>query len=181
LYAQWTFKNYNVGDRGPANGYIFYVNPNATQDGWTYLEALDRDLGSGYAWDVGTDNGMGGLTFISVTEAQNSGMGYGYSNSFAIYTKCTTATAAFMTLQYSCSFNGSLFSDWFLPSLDELSRMYSTIRNISGSGFSTTTNSWYWSSTQATMQTAYCINFNNGASTTYPKNNSYRIRPVRRF
>ncbi len=35
---------YNIGDTGPAGGKIFYVNPTAASDGWTYLEAAPSDL-----------------------------------------------------------------------------------------------------------------------------------------
>ena len=40
---------FKVGDIGPAGGVIFYVNPKAADDGWTYLEAANSNLGK-FIW-----------------------------------------------------------------------------------------------------------------------------------
>ncbi len=37
-------RKYKVGDTGPAGGIIFYVNPNAKADKWTYLEVGESDV-----------------------------------------------------------------------------------------------------------------------------------------
>ena len=180
LYAQWVFKTYNIGDRGPANGYIFYINPNYMTDGWRYLEAADRDVNNScvFAWEVPTGGDLLPPTYNNITDAQYSGIGFGYSNSMAIVSKVTTTSAAFIAFQFAYAYGGFLFSDWFLPSYDELYRMYTTIKNLPGSGFS---NNPYWSSTQATQYNAYYVNFSNGSTGSAVKNTAYRIRPVRRF
>jgi hypothetical protein len=41
---------YEVGDVGPAGGFIFYKNPNYASDGWRYLEAAPFDQRAGAKW-----------------------------------------------------------------------------------------------------------------------------------
>ena len=176
LYAQWIVKYYNVGDKGPANGYIFYINPNYATDGWMYLEAA--------AWDANSSNPCKWEDYsiaqnpTDIQQAQKTGIGFGYSNTLAIFTQAAYANVARTVFQFSYSNNGSLFSDWFVPSYEELVRMYSTIRSLPGSGFSATQ---YWSSTQVSQTHAFYINFNDGTTAPAYKNASYRVRPVRRF
>jgi|GEM_PF-5152254 len=176
LYAQWTFKTYNVGDRGTANGYIFYINPNYATDGWRYLEAAAWDANSS-KWE---DYIIYGGTATDIQQANKTSLGFGYSNTLAIFQQAVYANIARVRVvfQFSYSNNGFLFGDWFVPSYEELVRMYSTIRSLPGSGFSATQ---YWSSTQASQTQAYYINFNDGTTGAAAKNTSYRIRPVRRF
>jgi hypothetical protein len=35
---------YNIGDTGPAGGFIFYINPKYENEGWRYLEAATSNL-----------------------------------------------------------------------------------------------------------------------------------------
>ncbi len=46
-------KKYKVGDTGPAGGIIFFVNPNAKADKWTYLEVGKSDMPDGnFKWGI---------------------------------------------------------------------------------------------------------------------------------
>jgi hypothetical protein len=79
------------------------------------------------------------------------------------------------------------YSDWYLPSRDELQLMYSNLRNPGIGGF---TNTWYWSSSQATSSqnapyNAWSMNFANGnvydiGSGSY-KTANCQVRAVRAF
>jgi len=60
------------------------------------------------------------------------------------------------------------YNDWFLPSIDELSKLYIN-RQIIG-GFS---NNYYWSSSQYGHNTAQNLHFEDGA-----KGNNYRIQQL---
>lgn len=41
---------YSIGAKGPAGGYVFYINATSEQDGWRYLEAAPADLSGGIEW-----------------------------------------------------------------------------------------------------------------------------------
>jgi len=66
--------------------------------------------------------------------------------------------------------------DWHLPSKDELNIMY---QNKEMTGNFTGYN--YWSSSESTTSKAWCQNFSSGVQNTQYKNNTYRVRAIRRF
>jgi hypothetical protein len=70
------------------------------------------------------------------------------------------------------------FSDWFLPSKDELNLMYVNLHLQGIGGFLGT---WYWSSSQVTASVASIQNFHNGNQHTDSKVRQNRVRAVRRF
>jgi hypothetical protein len=51
------------------------------------------------------------------------------------------------------------FSDWYLPSIDELNQLY--INRVSIGGFSIN-NNWYWSSTEFSNDDAWWQSFYDG-------------------
>jgi hypothetical protein len=72
-------------------------------------------------------------------------------------------------------------SDWFLPSVEELKLVYSQ-RNIIGNFDPMPLNRSYWTSTEATVNTAYRIDFfNNGLLESVNRDESTGIRTIRRF
>ena len=67
------------------------------------------------------------------------------------------------------------FSDWRLPTIGELSALYTNRTTIGG--FSTT---YYWSSTVYNAGiSSYCYSFNSGGQTSDSNSNSHRVRAVR--
>ena len=80
------------------------------------------------------------------------------------------------------AYGGGGFTDWFLPSKDELNAMYSY--SLVG-GFNTATYGFasdvYWSSSQSAATTAWLQNFVNGTAISDAKAYSLRARPVRSF
>lgn len=77
-------------------------------------------------------------------------------------------------------YNG--FDDWFLPSKDELSLMY-TNRSKIGGFVSTNNDPYYWSSSEGDTIAghAWYKNFYNGSQYGVNRNYFYRVRPVRAF
>ena len=75
------------------------------------------------------------------------------------------------------------YNDWYLPSIDELQLMYSTIGpgadNIGG--FESCDLEWYWSSSEYGNYSAWTVNFISGFTTSYGKNNTARVRIIRAF
>jgi hypothetical protein len=68
------------------------------------------------------------------------------------------------------------YNDWFLPSKDELNKLYLS-KNLIG-GFA---NSYYWSSTEYSNPYAWLQDFQSGSQSYFIKGVGYEVRPVRTF
>jgi len=77
------------------------------------------------------------------------------------------------------------YDDWYLPSLSELSLIYSTIGlgGVQGNlaGFETSFFPDYWSSTENNISNSWKVDFSNGVTSTYPKSGICFVRPIRSF
>ncbi|MEI7788707.1 MAG: DUF1566 domain-containing protein [Chlorobiaceae bacterium] len=116
-----------------------------------------------YAWqelsDTSTDRGQG---------AENT------AKILAKYpASCYPSTAAAVAAAY----RGGGYSDWFLPSRDELQQLYLEKRAVGGFAAS-----GYWSSSENSAGNAWFQNFNNGLQfNSFGKGNFKHVRPVRSF
>ena len=70
------------------------------------------------------------------------------------------------------------YSDWYLPSRDELNKLY--INKVPIGGF-TSLSGYYWSSSEYNSVSSWPIAFFNGSSNPNAKNGTYRVRAVRAF
>jgi hypothetical protein len=68
------------------------------------------------------------------------------------------------------------YSDWYLPSVDELNVLYSN--RIAVAGFA---KAYYWTSTETNNSNAWNQNFGTGAQLNTNKNGSYCVRAIRAF
>ncbi len=164
---------YQIGGLGPARGIVFYLSDSSGLHG---LEAAPVDQSSSAQWGCyGTNISIMGGTAI----------GTGAANTAKIVTDCNQAETSFAAvLANEYVFNG--FSDWYLPSLDELNEMLSTI----GPGASAPltdvgglSNAHYWSSTGDGYSTARGSSFSNGTvySPSYTTNTTMFVRAIRSF
>jgi hypothetical protein len=183
LYAQWT--PYLLRGIGPAGGYIFYDKGNyykadfsivkaapdpvpitPTYSDWRYLEAAPSDQNTSAEWGCG---------MVSISGADGTAVGTGEQNTIDIETGCTTpGTAA--DICANLSLGG--YSDWFLPSKDELNLMYENLKVFGVGGFAGTS---YWSSSEYDAVTAWAQGFYNGSQFDYNKISEDRVRAVRAF
>lgn len=69
-----------------------------------------------------------------------------------------------------------IYRDWYLPSKDELDKLFVNRETIGGFVID-----YYWSSTEASTQAAYIQDFGSGKSTYDYKEVPYRVRPIRSF
>ena len=102
----------------------------------------------------------------------STALGTGAANTATVSAACGTGTAA--RLCADLVLNG--YSDWYLPSRDELNKLYINI--IAIGGFATVR---YWSSSEYDGLGAWFINFGNGATSYYNRNFTYYVRAVRAF
>jgi len=161
-----------IGAVGPAGGLVFYENPNYRDlvEEWRFLEAAPEDIGGGtpttHAWsdpmtlDVGT----------------NIGIGSGPNNTNLILG--ALGAQVNRAAQVADVYLSNGFVDWFLASRDELNFMYQNLRADNLGGFG---DVYYWSSSQATADTAHNQRFDSGVQGSQNKNLFQRVRPARRF
>lgn len=105
----------------------------------------------------------------------SSAFGTGNQNTNAIVAGCATYGIA-ARICYNLVLNG--FSDWFLPSKNELLLMYS---NLKMAGLGNFSDNYYWSSSEETNLYALYVSFIDGSMSTYTKEGALRVRAVRAF
>ena len=175
--------DYQLRDRGPAGGWIFYIIDNA--DGTkTYYEAAAVDQGTQVVWinaalDPNPQETLNGNT--------SAGIGTGWSNTLAIISQANHSSSAALLCR---SYRGGGFQDWFLPSEDELEQMCWNLRGMASDGTQNpevptegvcSFGDAYWNSTEFNLYNARCRNFFNGYQTYLSKQNYRDVRAVRSF
>ena len=129
--------------------------------------------------------------------ATGTAVGTGSANTTAMLTSASPFVACTSSAPNAVrTYAGGGFTDWFLPSKDELNAMCNYSRNpttpptgvYTGSQdgtFSTGTYGFasvaYWSSSQDTAGAAWSQTLDSGSQYSDPKNYSLRVRPVRAF
>ena len=152
-------------------GIVFYVD----ETGQHGLVAAMEDIEGMYEWGCyGTDiNGNN-----SSVSPELDGIGTGLQNTLEIVSGCSeTPIPASEALAYE---SGG-FSDWYLPSRDELYEMYNTIGNGGPEGNIGGFSSAYWSSSEYDNYFAWGVGFGNGDTGIANKSNTYRVRVIRAF
>jgi hypothetical protein len=154
-----------VGDVGPGGGIVFMVAGSVGNGTGKYFEAAKID------W-----NGSGSdpsATACANTGASGTQLATGVTNT-AIHTAQTLCSGA---ANLAVAYRGGTKSDWFLPSADELSAMYSK-RSVIG-GFSL---GEYWSSSTNANGANSSLDFANGTSGWIADPSAVRlVRPIRQF
>ena len=152
-------------------GIVFQIN----EDG-TGLVSAQEDLEGTYEW---------GCYGVSVDGADSEFIGSGLQNTIDIISQgCTTENGSTIAAQAALDAEITGYSDWYLPSKDELTEMYNTIGNGGPEGnIGGFENSFYWSSSENDYYNigALSVNFLDGYSDSYYKSNSHRVRVIRAF
>ena len=149
-------------------GIVFYLDGNGGG-----LIAASTDQSAGAQW---------GCLGISISGADGTAIGTGNQNTTDIEQGCTTAGTA-ADICANLTLGG--YSDWFLPSKDELNEMYLNIGQGNALGLGNIggfSSNYYWSSTEISYDFAWLQNFNDG----YQLNGSSKyyfnyVRSVRAF
>ena len=153
------------GDIGPAGGIVFY-DKGRVSAGWRYLEAAPADQSSGIQWYNGD--------YIDIKTG--TAVGSGKANTEAIIAAQGNGNYA-ATLCKNLTLGG--FSDWFLPSKDELDLMYKNLKKSNSGGFG---EGWLWSSSQHyNGDFAWLQGFSDGGQGGYGKVSRYAVRACRAF
>ena len=127
------------------------------------LIAAPYDQSQGAAW----------CTQETYLGAEGTAIGTGNQNTITIVTGCTTAGIA-AKLCYNLTLDG--FSDWYLPSKDELNKLY-----INKAAIGNLVSITYWSSTEENNEEAWAQFFIDGNQIMEGKDKSYFVRAIRTF
>lgn len=114
-----------------------------------------------------------GCSGTLISGADDSTYGSGMQNTIDILGGCTTIGIA-AELCSNLTLGG--YSDWHLPSKDELNLVYLSKNQIGGF-----LPMYYWSSTEYNALSAWKQYFVNGYQTNYHKETNYKLRAVRYF
>jgi TolB-like protein len=164
-------KEYKVGDRGPAGGWIFYDKRKVT-DGWQYLEAAPRETEFYAPWGA----------FKKSVPGTRTGVGTGKQNTEAIVKFLQNIGESDKAAQLCDSLEVEDFDDWFLPSKDELNLMYTNLKAKGLGEFRKLL--LYWSSSESDSRKAWVITLSialRAVSSVLGKNKAAYVRPVRAF
>ncbi len=157
---------YAIGDTGPAGGKIFITPSTSGNSTSKYFEAAPADLGTESVWCSDTTNLLG----VSGTT-----IGTGAANTTKMLLTCTSG-AAFSADVYSTTNNSKIYSDWFLPSKDELNQIY-----VNKTTIGSFTTSSYWSSSEDDADGAWAQYFRLRFQYDDVKDGLNYVRPVRAF
>jgi len=167
LYAQWA--PYILRDTGPAGGYIFY-DKGVYSDGWRYFEAAPNDHSTVAFW---------GCDFHIILGADGTVVGTGEQNTIDIVaSECADEDEA-AGICANLSLGG--YSDWFLPSKDELNLMYENLKVHEVGSF---VGYYYWSSSEYEAygpNATWVQNFENGNQDARYKHELSSVRAARAF
>jgi hypothetical protein len=138
------------------------------------LIAAVADQSSGIIWYNGS---------YVTTGATGTAIGTGATNTTTIIS-VQGATETSYAAGLARAYTGGGYTDWFLPSKGELSKMYynkATINSRAASNYGSDLSASYWSSTEDDNNNAWATFFGNGYQNGIYKNNPMSVRAVRAF
>jgi len=154
---------YAIGATGPGGGLVFF-DKGYVSDGWRYLEAAPSDQ-SGLPWYNGEH----------INIETGKGIGSGKANTAAIVAAQGPGSYA---ASLCANLSGSGYSDWFLPSTDELYLMYQNLQKAGKGRFG---GGSYWSSSGNSTYSAWSQHFSDGSQEINGKSEKLAVRAVRAF
>jgi hypothetical protein len=162
-------KQYRIGDTGPAGGLIFYAK-STDGDGWRYMEAAPPETEFQAPWGLEFED-----TILPGLFSTSGGIGAGRANTENFIANSYIFSEDERTPRLAASgcraLNFGGYTDWFLPSKDELMFMYSNLASRGLGGFS---GNAYWSSTESSYEYACFQSFREGKQFF----NGYKIMPL---
>jgi len=175
LYAKWSV----LRGIGPAGGYIFYAK-SSYYNGWRYLEVAPVSTEwTGKSWG----------SYGTVIGYTSTAIGSGRANTTTIVSWLNSNGYTNRAAQLCDALVSGGYSDWFLPSKDELNKMYVNLykgtdengvvyTDVGGFTYLTA----YWSSSEYNDDTAWMQGISNsGSQYDSHKQISCSVRAVRAF
>jgi hypothetical protein len=169
--------DYAIGDRRPGGGIVFWLDPASVGGdgrGTAELEAAPVELNTSTEWGCWNTDIVGAAGLV---------VGTGEQNTLDILAPApagcdTRPIAASVADDYELSG----YSDWFLPSFDQLLLMVNNLHRASLGEF--IDGGFYWSSSETSSERAWTTKFSSSGpifSGQHLKYESNWLRPVRAF
>jgi formylglycine-generating enzyme required for sulfatase activity len=165
-----------VGGLGPAGGIVFYDKGNDSE-GWRYLEMAPCDQGYKIGWGNSDDD-------KGVNIATGTTIGTGRANTESIILAQVAGNYAALACK-TLNING--FTDWFLPSGDELGIMYDYLKRVGllyeFGRKDPSHDRYYWTSSSVadSYEQAYGLNVSQGSYESLQRNYRCSVRAIRQF
>ena len=183
--ASYVAPSYVIGDTGPAGGIIFMTPTSVGNTTGKYFEMAPADLTTTYNWCSNTS---------LLLSASGTAIGTGASNTAIMLQTCSSG-AGFETDAYSTTVSSKTYSDWFLPSRDELNQICKFAKEQAESGPRTIcgntptlkagfVSDGYASSSESSTADTWFQYFSTGSQVSSGfilKANTNYVRPVRSF
>ena len=162
--------NYTIG-QAALGGKIAYIlqpeDPGYDSNLQQGLVATVADISQGATW---------GCNGTLISGADGTAIGTGNQNTIDIMAGCATSSIA-------ARLCGDLieggYSDWYLPSKDELNKLY--LNRVAIGGFQLDVSGIYWSSTEFDNNNAWIQSFYNSATNGFGKEYPLYVRAIRAF
>ena len=129
---------------------------------------VDQSTGYGIKWNNGSNSAIG-------IGARGTAIGTGLSNTNTIITS-QGATSTNYAAGLARAYTGGGYTDWYLPSQDELNKLF--LNKTAIGGFA---NDFYWSSTEFDDVKGWIQYFANGFKGDFGKEYSCYVRAIRSF
>ena len=117
--------------------------------------------------------------YFETTNATGTAIGEGKLNTDKIKAVQTSTGRSFAAANYTLTYNGGGYTDWVLPSREELKKIY-----LNKSKIGVFANGWYWTSTEKNNAYAEAIHFGTGSLIDQykgPSGDPVKVRAIRYF
>ena len=131
------------------------------------LIAAAADQSAGIQWYNGS---------YATTNATGTAIGTGSANTTTIIGIQGNSTGSNYAANLCRNYQGGGYANWYLPSKDELNKLYINRNDIGGFAYDV-----YWSSTEYGNGSAWKQDFSNGRQNGDAKDIRYNVRAVRAF
>jgi hypothetical protein len=133
-------------------------------------------------WQLGTYISAQQTTIFDVTNATDTSIGSGKSNTDLIIATQTRTGRPFAAAAIAVAYRGGGYSDWVLPSRAELRKLFYSRNEVGGYE-----DSWYWASTEINEWYASAMAFSSILIESElggykgPGGTPYKVRAIRYF
>jgi hypothetical protein len=166
---------YQIGATGPAGGIIFITPDTVGNSTGKYFEVAPSASQVQRSWATNVNSNR----TTAVSGADFTAIGYGSQNTIDIVAQSGNVSAT-SAAAYASGYEYGGFSDWFLPSIDELQELYA-VESLEAGTIPGLLSNNYWSSTEHSATQAKYENLGDGGQGFSAKSNSLYVRPVRAF
>jgi hypothetical protein len=167
--------DYDIGDIGPGGGKVFITPSTAGNSTGKYFEVAPVATEVSITWATNVNSNRS----TAVSGADGTAIGTGAQNTIDIVAQSGNVAATSAAV-YCSELTYGGYSDWFLPSKDEIQKMglYKSQINTDLS-----IENYYWTSSEYAVDRAWYYWFNGlpGVQNEALKGNSFLVRPVRAF